>query len=310
MPEESDLGAARAALEEILEHLPAETRLRIERMTEQLADAPLRKRTDSTVVAALTRERIAATRTLSPDVAEAIDAVLVARSLESATAPERAPLIRAWLPYLKAVIDGVYAPNPAVYDPRMERSALLGPLFASMRAYFRVGLYWCERAGIPRRWIVQAPGRQRIRLAQYVGIRLRGFKPIWQTHLPKQPEGVHLTEHEFVSSHLEIARALRRQPGIRGIASSSWYYDPEIADVSPHLGFIRELLETNGCFVFEIPCDEAMSESALYASRARQRAHAEGRYRPRAFARLWSRDALLRWAERQPGWQLEIAISA
>lgn len=309
MPEESELSATRAALEETLEHLPAETTLRIGRMTEQLADAPLRKRTDSTV-AALTRERIAATRALSPDVAEAIDAVLVARSLESAAAPERAPLIRAWLPYLKAVLDGVYAPNPAVYDPRMERSALLGPLFASMRAYFRVGLYWCERAGIPRRWIVQAPGRQRIRLAQYIGIRLRGFKPIWQTHLPKQPEGVHLTEREFTRSHLEIARALRRQPGIRGIASSSWYYDPEIAAVSPHLGFIRELLEPNGCFVFEIPCDEGMSESALYASRARQRAYAEGRYRPRSFARLWSRDALLGWAERQAGWQLEIAISA
>lgn len=311
VPEEIQFGAARAALEEIAEHLPAETRPRVERMAEQLADAPLRGRGDSTVVAALTRERIAATRSLSADVADAIDALLVARSLESVAAPQRAPLIRAWLPFLKAVIEGVYAPNPAVHDPRMEqRSPALGPLFASMRTYFRVGLYWCERAGIPRRWILQAPGRQRIRLAQYIGTRLRGFKPIWQTHLPKQATGVHLTEREFVRSHLEIARALRREPSIRGIASSSWYYDPEIGAVSPHLGFIRELLEANGCFVFEIPCDEAMTQSALYASHARQRAYAEGRYRPRDFARLWSRDALLRWAERQPGWQLEIAISA
>ncbi len=310
MPEEDDLSDARAALEEILDRIPADARLRIERMKEYLADAPLRKSNDSTVVSALTRERIAATRTFSGDVADVIDGLLVARSLELAPEPERARLIRAWLPYLTAVIDGAFAPNPAVLDPHMERPAtLLRPLFDSMRAYFRVGLFWCERAGIPRRWIMQAPVRQRLRLAQYIGIQLRGFKPIWQTHLPKQPPGVHLTEQEFVRSHLEIARALRRQPGIRGIASSSWYYDPEIGAVSPHLGFIHELLQANGCFVFEIPCDDAMRESALYGSRARQRAFADGRYRPRDFARLWSRDALLRWAERQSGWQLEIAIS-
>jgi len=308
---EGDFEATRASLEAILDHSPAETHLCVGRLAERLADAPQGERNDPAVIAAVTRERIAATRDLSGDTVDAIDALLVARSLETATEPERGRLLHAWLPYLAAAVRGEFAPNPAVHDPRMEpRAPLLRPLVGSMRAYFRAGFYWCERSGIPRRWMVLARGRHRIRLARYVAIRLCGFKPIWQTHVRKQPPGVHLTEEVFIRSHLEIARALKRYPDIRGIASSSWFYDPEIGAVSPHLAFIRDLLASNGGLVFEIPCDEAMRENALYASRARQRAYAEGVYRPRAFARLWSRDALLRWAERQSGWQLEIATSA
>jgi hypothetical protein len=311
VPEEEEFEVVRASLEEALNHSTAETRLLADLMSERLSSAPTRRRDERSVVAALTRERVNATRALTAEAAETIDALLVARLLDATPQPERERLLRAWLPYLTTAAKGEFAPNPAVHDPGMQPgSPLLRPLLASMRAYFRVGLFWCERAGIPRRWLVLARGRQRIRLAQYVAIRLGGFKPVWQTHLPKQPPIVHLTEETFVRSHLEIARALKRHPEIRGIASSSWYYDPEIGAVSPRLAFIHHLLAANGCFVFEIPCDQAMRESALYASRARRRAAAEGSYRPRAFARLWSRDALLRWAERQSGWQLEIAIPA
>ena len=311
MPEEAEFEDVRALLEEALTHSTAEMRLLVDLMSERLSAASTRHRDESALVAALTRDRVAATRAVSAEAAEMIDALLVTRSLDGTPGPERGRLLRAWLPYLTAAARGEFAPNPAVHDPGMRPcSPLLRPLFASMRDYFRVGLFWCERTGIPRRWIVQARGRQRIRLAQYVAMRLGGFKPVWQTHMPKQPPNVHLTEETFTSSHLEIARALKRHPEILGIASSSWFYDPEIGAVSPRLSFIHDLLAENGCFVFEIPCDEAMRESALYASRGRQQAAADGSYRPRTFARLWSRDALLRWAERQSGWQLEIAISA
>lgn len=310
MPEETKLDVIRASLESIFVRSPAEARVRLDRVAARLDEARRDTRGLSASVSSLTRERIDATRALSGETADAIDALLVARSLEETAGGERERLLRAWLPYLSAVATGHFAPNPALLDPQMDRRSLdLRPLLASMRDYFRVGAFWCERNGIPRRWVVQATG-QRIRLAQYVAVRLGGVKPIWQTHLPKQPLGVHLTREVFVRSHIEIARALRRQEHIRGIASSSWYYDPEIASVSPNLSFIREILAPNGCFVFEIPCDEPMRQNAIYTSRERRQAVAEGRYKPRAFARLWSRDAFLRWAEAQPGWQMELAISA
>ena len=309
MPAEKAFDAIRASLEEVFERSPDEARLRLARVAARLAEARNQERITAAAVKPLTQERIAATRTLSGDSAGAIDALLVARSLDETAGLERERLLRAWLPYLSAAVAGEFAPNPAALYPSMDGgSPGLRPLIASMRDYFRVGAFWCERNGIPRRWLLQA-GSQKIQLAQYVAARLGGFKPIWQTHLPKQPLGVHLTRDLFVRSHLEIARALRRHSHIRGIASSSWFYDPELATVSPHLSFIREILEPNGCFVFEVPCDEAMRQNAIYANRERQRAVAEGRYRPRAFARLWSRDAFLSWAERQPGWQMELGIS-
>jgi hypothetical protein len=311
MPQEAGFETARASLEEILRRSTPEARLLVDLLSRRLSGATLRRRDTPALVTALTRERISGTRVLSGKLADTIDALLVARTLEATVEPERGRLLRAWVPFLEAAVAGEYAPNPAVHDPLMRSTPpAVRMLFESMRTYFRAGLFWIERTGIPRRWIVQAQSRQRIRLAQYIATRLRGFKPVWQTHLPRQPRGTHLTEETFVRAHLEIARALKRHPEIRGIASTSWYYDPEIGAVSPRLGFVSDLLAANGCFVFEIPCDDAMRASALYGSRARQQAYADGTYLPRAFARLWGRDALLAWAERQPGWQLEIAISA
>lgn len=311
VPLETKFDAARGSLEEILQRSTSEARLLTDLLSRRLASSSFRRQGDPAFVAALTRERINATRVMSGKMADTIDALLVARTLEPVAEPERGRLLRAWVPFLEAAVDGEFAPNPAVHDPHMRStSPAVRSLFESMRAYFRAGIYWIERTGIPRRWIVQAQSRKRVQLAQYIATRLRGFKPVWQTHLQRQPRGVHLTEETFVRAHLEIARALKRHPQIRGIASTSWYYDPEIGEVSPRLGFLHELLAANGCFVFEIPCDDAMRGSALYGSRARQQAYADGSYRPRAFARLWGRDALLPWAERQSGWQLEIAISA
>lgn len=311
MPLETKFNGAHTSLEEILRRSTNEARLLADLLSRGLFNPSLRRLGDPGFVAALTRQRIDATRAMSGKMADTIDALLVARALDETAEPERGRLLRAWVPFLEAAVDGEFAPNPAVHDPHMRSiSPAIRSLFESMRAYFRAGIFWIEGTGIPRRWIVQAQSRQRIRLAQYIATRLRGFKPVWQTHLQRQPRSVHLTEEAFVRAHLEIARALRRHPQIRGIASTSWYYDPEIAAVSPRLGFVHELLEANGCFVFEIPCDDAMRASALYGSRSRQQAYADGSYSPRAFARLWGRDAFLAWAERQSGWQLEIAISA
>ena len=311
MPLETKFDGARTSLEEILRRSTNEARLLADLLSRRLSSPSLRRQGDPAFVTALTRERINATRAMSGKMADTIDAVLMARTLESTAEPERERLLRAWVPFLEAAVDGEFAPNPAVHDPHSRStSPAVRSLFESMRAYFRAGIFWIERTGIPRRWIVQVPSRQRIRLAQYIATRLGGFKPVWQTHLQRQPRGIHMTEETFVRAHLEIARALKRHPQVRGIASTSWYYDPEIDAVSPRLGFVHELLAANGCFVFEIPCDDAMRASALYGSRARQQAYSEGTYRPRAFARLWGRDAFLSWAERQSGWQLEIAISA
>jgi hypothetical protein len=67
--------------------------------------------------------------------------------------------------------------------------------------------------------------------------------------------------------------------------------------VSPRLRFLGEILDAGGCLRFELPTDEKVVTNALHASRSRRKAHAAGRYHPRAFGRLWGRKQILRWSE-------------
>jgi hypothetical protein len=309
---EHDPGLARTAsrLRGTLRAAPEDLRAAEVRLAETLLALPREQSVDTRIVASLTRERIRISRTHGSSTADLVDACLVLRLLEAGEERRRTRRSLPWVSFLERVADSAYALNPAVLHPRL--AVRPGPqrvLVASMRSYFRTGDYWCERTGIPRRWLLDAGGRSGLRVAQYVATRMGGFRPVWQTHLPPLGGGRHLTEDVYVGSHLEIARALSANPRIRGIASSSWYYDPEVAGASPHLAYVSRLLAENGCLCFEIPIDEAMRESALLRSRARRSAWERGAYTPRDYARLWSRDAVLRWAERQPGWPLRLAVN-
>jgi hypothetical protein len=298
-------------LREALRAAPDGLRADERELAERLLALPREQSAEISISAALTRERIRVTRAHGSAAAELVDACLVLRLLESGEERRRATRAHAWVSFLDGVLRGADALCPPVLYPRLKiRPGPLRVLAASMRAYFRAGDYWCERTGIPRRWILEARGGSGLRVARYIATQMGGFRPVWQTHLPPLAPGVHLTEERYARSHLLIAQAMRLHPRIRGIASSSWYYDPAVGEVSPRLACIGRLLSESGCLCFEIPIDAPMRESALLRSAARRAAFERGEYVPRDFARLWSRDAVLRWAERQPGWQLRRAVSA
>jgi hypothetical protein len=303
--------SAETSIRDSLSAAPRELREAQERILRALLAVPAGKAADPRFIAPITRERILVSRTHGSALADLVDAHLVLDLLEVSEEPSRDDLLSIWGPFLEGVAASAYAPNPAIFTPRQPvHSVSFRAFAATMRSYFRAHLYWCERTGIPRRWLLNAHGVSRLRVAQHIAVGMGGFRPVWQTHLPPLPPGEHLLESAYVRSHLEIARALPRHPAIRGIASSSWYYDPDVAAVSPHLEYIPRLLAGNGCLCFEVPNDDAMRESALRTSRTRRIAHGRGEYTPRAYARLWSRAAILRWAEKQPGWQLALAVNA
>jgi hypothetical protein len=165
-----------------------------------------------------------------------------------------------------------------------------------MRLYFCVGLYWCERSGLPRRWFFETKGRDRLRFARYWMREVRALRPLYTTHLPPIEQGRHLTEEQFVSDHIEMARHMALEPRVRGLRSASWFYDPSVPKVSQHLAFIGSILDSGGCIRFQLPTPPSAIEDALGTSRRRREAYAAGTYRPRVFGRLWSRERFLRWA--------------
>jgi hypothetical protein len=254
---------------------------------------------------------VRATRSLPLGAVDLLDVLLFLHAIDAEPELRRDDHLDLWRPYVEAVLSGTEGSNPTLAGDRIPASGRgLAAHLASLRAYFRVGVYWWERTGIPRRWIVQAEGASRLRLARYVLTQLGGFRPVWWSHLPQLPAGRHLTPDAFLHAHVEVARRLQHAPEIRGIASASWYYDPALHVVSPHLGFLRDTVAQNGGLLFEVPRDSMTREHALATSRARRGAAASGLYEPRNFARVWGRSPFLAWSERQEGWQLSMTIGA
>ena len=245
----------------------------------------------------IANERTRATRVLGSRAARAVDALLVVRSLQGEPLSVVLPAIRAWTPFVESVLDDRYAPHPVfTMRPFPTRGGRVEWIHRSMRLYFCVGFYWCERSGVPRRWFLDVRGRDRIRLIRYWMQEVRALRPLYTTHLPPIEHGRHLTEEQFVSDHLEIARHMTLEPNIRGIRSASWFYDPNVPAVSKHLSFIGSILDSGGCIRFQLPTLPSAIDDALGTSQHRREAYAAGTYRPRVFGRLWSRERFLRWA--------------
>ena len=269
---------------------------------------PLPPRADPRV---LTATRIRATRTLPNGTADLLDVLLFLAALDDGEEPNHETFAELWRPYAEAVLEGGEHRHPLIEHAGVAPvSRPLSSVVTSLRAYFRVGLYWWERSGIPRRWLLQARGASRARLARYVLTRFGGFRPVWSNHLPVLPPGTRFTEEAFIHAHIEIARLMRGAPEVRGLVSASWYYDPALSDFSPHLAFLPRIIGENGGMLIEVPMDRATREHALGRSRTRREAAEQGRYQVRNYARFWGRGPFLAWAEQQQGWQLSMNMRA
>ncbi|HET9951625.1 MAG TPA: hypothetical protein VFS09_07520 [Candidatus Eisenbacteria bacterium] len=269
---------------------------------------PLPPRADPRV---LTRTRIRVTRTLPYGAGDLLDILLFLAALEDGEEPNYETLAGLWRPYAEAILDGEELRHPLIdHAAIVPVTRPLASVVSSMRGYFHIGIYWWERSGIPRRWILQARGASRTKLARHLLTRFGGFRPVLSNHLPVLPPGMRFTEEAFVHAHVEIARLLRGAPDLLGLVSASWYYDPAVGDLSPHLAFLPRIVAENGGLLIEVPMDRDMREHALMGSRVRREAAEKGLYRVRNYARIWGRAPFLAWAERQQGWQMSMRMQS
>ena len=94
------------------------------------------------------------------------------------------------------------------------------------------------------------------------------------------------------------AEILQENPKVRGIAGVSWFYDPQLGDVSPHVGYMRRTQVANGAFSFPVLTETFQVEQALVKSSHRRRLYEEGHYNPTTYLIVWPRAAVIEWAER------------
>jgi hypothetical protein len=97
-------------------------------------------------------------------------------------------------------------------------------------------------------------------------------------------------------TYLRVASLLQRHPKVIGMAAYSWFYDPQLDDISPRLSYLRKRPVERGAILVRGGTSPTDVANATQTSATRQRLHEAAEYIPVAHELLWLRDDMLRWA--------------
>lgn len=98
--------------------------------------------------------------------------------------------------------------------------------------------------------------------------------------------------------HLRIAEYLRNHPEVKGLGESSWFFDPQVAKISPKLAFLSSPTLKGACLLKHKSTDVEI-KFATHKSETRKRLYEEGKYLPTQYSQYWSRKDILDWADKQ-----------
>ena len=116
------------------------------------------------------------------------------------------------------------------------------------------------------------------------------------THTPML-DGFHPTGWD--DCYLLAAQLLEARPDHLGMIGASWFYDPDLAILSPRLGYLTEVPRNGGAIFFRVGSDQSDIDLATATSPTRRRLVESGLYRPTRYLMIWPRKAMLAWAAKR-----------
>jgi len=189
----------------------------------------------------------------------------------------------------------------AIETPRPRYFRFENDLFAKDLGVARLKLLPCGAedvdrfSGIPRRLLATGGPAQALRALHYVLGKSGGFKSWYECHWNRRLVG-QFSERSYDDCYLRVAGLLEVDHAVRGLIGSSWWYDPQLEQVSPELAFLRRVPQQAGARLFRVGFDDQAARDALRMSLPRQQLHDAGKYHPQVFLFAWNRDDILRWA--------------
>lgn len=127
--------------------------------------------------------------------------------------------------------------------------------------------------------------------------RAGGFRPYFEVHVHK----LYLDEFNEEGRN-ECYRCCADlyplHPDTLGMVGGSWFYDPVVATISPHLAYLRTVPESGGARVLFASHDEQAWKNATATSEKRRALHAAGQYRPASWTLVWLKRDQLAWSRR------------
>ena len=121
-----------------------------------------------------------------------------------------------------------------------------------------------------------------------------GCKDYYQIHT-HTPELSEFNPQGWNDCYLRIAEMLELNPQVKGIFGGSWFYDPQLKDISPRLMYLQDVPLENGASSFYTHDDT--TGNAIYSSKTRRQLHDDGKYTPKSYLLIWPREAMIKWAK-------------
>lgn len=150
-----------------------------------------------------------------------------------------------------------------------------------------------RHSGVPRRVFLKQRGvRQRVQLLKALLFHTHGFRPFMENH-------VHLKMlDEFDANGRErcfglVAELLRSFPDSLGLIGTSWYYDPNLREVTPALGYLHSGPARKGALFIDLGESEQARIDAGARSPRRRILIEQGIYRPKMTMLIWGRRDIL-----------------
>jgi len=168
---------------------------------------------------------------------------------------------------------------------------------ASLRLYAGASSVIDPHSGVGRSLLWKG-GLQRLPGRAWLFARAGGFRPYFEVHVHK----LYLDEFNEEGRnecYRCCADLYALHPANLGMIGGSWFYDPVVASISPHLAYLRTVPESGGARVLFVCHDEQTRKNATAKSEKRRAMCAAGTYRPAAWTLVWPRQAQLAWARRQ-----------
>jgi hypothetical protein len=132
---------------------------------------------------------------------------------------------------------------------------------------------------------------------KFILFKTHGFTPFCVIHtFPRYLR--HFNEKEMDLSYLRIAKLMRRNPRIKGFYRRSWFLDPKLDDISPNLGYLRQIPLQNGAKMFSGGSKKSDIDNSLAMSPLRRKLYKQGKYLPTGYAYIWPRKDFLEWADK------------
>jgi hypothetical protein len=205
-------------------------------------------------------------------------------------------ILRLYHEWFERVLEDFSTQPDDYYDYRSVSFAL-DVRVCSLRNIPVGGAWVVETRGVGLRPFIGGGVRQFFYYLQFVILKTGGFTRYFTPHAaPRYLR--YFNRQQMNLSYLRIAALMKLDPRIRGIYRRSWFLDPNLEQISPNLGYFRQVALQNGAKMFAAGSTKSDIKYALAMSSTRRRLHAQGQYLPTGYAYIWPRKEFLEWANR------------